>query len=130
MKLSDRLDKALLEQGLSGHDKRKNPDTSQSDDRTTPQPPTTLDYTEPQPQREDPPPRADPVVEATYETVQEGFQHLDQHEIDEDGVGSFTSKHMDVDDIRLPMPLGEYIIEDIQRTNMGIIQVQFRKQES
>lgn len=104
MKLSERLDKALARRDLS--------------DRL-PTPPT------PKQQQKPKPPAIQPS--ATYPTVQEGLQNLSRHDTDEDGSGSFTARDLGIDNIHLPMVVDGYVIEDIQRTKTGIIQVQFRK---
>lgn len=105
MKLSERLDIALARRDLS--------------DRLPP-PPT------PKP-RPKPPIVPKTTPSATYQTVQEGLQNLSKHDTDEDGSGSFTAQNLGINDIHLPMVVDEYVIEDIQRTKTGIIQVQFRK---
>jgi len=105
MKLSDRLDKALQQRNLSG---------------VKPQPKSKPI---PKPTTEPPQP---PVATSDHDTVQEGLLHLDAHHIDEDGTGSFTAHSLAVSNIQLPMCVGNYVVEDIQRTKTGTYQVQFR----
>lgn len=69
------------------------------------------------------------VHSANYKTVGEGLEHLSEHETDEDGIGCFTAKTTGLGKIQLPMVVGNYVIEDIQRVRTGNYQVHFRKSE-
>ena len=109
MKLSERLDKALAKRNLD-------------------YPPPPKQALPPRPSKQTPPQPAKEIT-TNYPTVQEGLRNLQQHNTDEDGVGSFTAKNLGIDKIQLPMTVGEYVVEDIQRTKTGIIQVQFRKSQ-
>lgn len=105
MKLSEKINRALAKKNLEA----KNPKT-----------PT------PQPQEEKKP---QPTPKAQYVTVPEGFKHLSNHSLDEDGLGFFTAQKLGMEQIKLPMRFDDYIIEDIQRAKTGIIHVQFAKSE-
>lgn len=108
MKLSDKLNRALAKKNLTG--------------KAPPKPVSV-----PTPSR----PKQVPKKETNtqYGTVPEGFQNLSKHSIDDDGIGTFTARELGMEEIQLPMILGDYVIEDIQRTKTGIIQVQFAKSE-
>jgi len=64
---------------------------------------------------------------ANYQTVEEGLEHLGEHETDEDGLGCFTAKRVGLNKIQLPMVIGDFVVEDIQRVKTGNYQVHFRK---
>jgi hypothetical protein len=107
MKLSDRLDKALARHNLM---RIVPPTTGMS---STPSIITPVA----------------PTITTTYDTVSEGLQNLHKHNTDDDGIGSFTAQNLGINKIQLPMVVGEYVVEDIQRAKTGIIQVQFRKSQ-
>jgi hypothetical protein len=109
MKLEERLEKALAEHNLS-----------------VPAPTPTPTITEEKPPQPKPKPK---TVKNDYNTIKEGLQHLSKHKTDEDGIGCFTAKKTGLGKIQLPMIVGDYVIEDIQRVKTGNYQVHFRKSE-
>lgn len=109
MKLSDKINKALAKRNLTG--------------KIPPKPTISI----PVPPRQKQVPKQE--IKVQYGTVPEGFQNLSKHSIDDDGIGVFTARELGMEEIQLPMTLGDYVIEDIQRTKTGIIQVQFAKSE-
>ena len=108
MKLSDRLDKVLQQRNLGGVKPKPKPKP------------------EPKPEPAQPMVKSPQPPTSDHDTVQEGLLHLDAHRTDEDGAGSFTANSLAISNIQLPMHVGNYIVEDIQRTKTGIFQVQFR----
>ena len=105
MKLAERIEKALEKHNLCVF-------TPITEEETPQEPQTTI-----------------VISDANYKTVAEGLKHLNEHETDEDGIGYFTAKTTGLGKIQLPMVVGDYVVEDIQRVKTGNYQVHFRKSE-
>lgn len=100
MKLEERLDQALAKHRLVTHEQA--------------------------PEIKEQPSHPKSTTKTDYETVAEGLEHLDDHQLDEDGIGCFTAKD-GLEKVQLPMTVGDYVVEDIQRVKTGEYQVHFSK---
>lgn len=68
---------------------------------------------------------AGPVQFATFDTLKDASKAVPKIEPDEDGIRKVVVRQVELEQIQLPMSMGKFIADDIQRRTDGTYEVHF-----